>query len=499
MFSSLRHKNVSGIFFTRLPIYERMIDMKKISLTDVTLRESSKGQENSLSFKEIIETAKILDKLDVDIINIAPIINEKVDTLLVRTITSAVKNSALSIPVGITKESVDIAWKAISSAVKPRLSVELPVSTVQMEFNSGLKAANVLDLIDTLVRKSKDLCNDVDFSALDATRSEKDFLVTALTTAINAGATTVTVCDTAGMLMPHEMEVFINSLYESIPLLKTVTLAVRCSDELSMATACAATAIRAGATEINVAVNSGVTPSIKEIALLIKTRGDDGGYYSDIKTTNLHRSINQIHWLTKSKGEKKSPFQTGIKNTQTKDVELDANDDMPTLEKFIKKLGYELSAEDLTKVYETFIRLAEKKSVGTRELEAIIASTAMQVPSTYKLVSFVINSGNTINATANIHFQKNGEDLLGLATGDGPIDASFFAIEHITGQHYELDDFQIQAVTEGREAMGSALVKLRYNGKLYSGNGISTDIIGSSILAYLNALNKIVFEESHKS
>ena len=213
----------------------------------------------------------------------------------------------------------------------------------------------------------------------------------------------------------------------------------------------------------------------------------------------MHRSINQINWLTRSKSEKNSPFQTGIKKTPTKDIKLDAKDDISTVEKFIKKLGYDLSDEDLSKVYETFIGLAEKKTVGTKELEAIIASTAMQVPPTYKLVSFVINSGNTINATANIHFKKNEEDLFGLAIGDGPIDASFFAIEQITGQHYELDDFQIQAVTEGREAMGSSLVKLRFNGKIYSGNGISTDIIGSSIRAYLNALNKIVFEETQKS
>ena len=122
----------------------------------------------------------------------------------------------------------------------------------------------------------------------------------------------------------------------------------------------------------------------------------------------------------------------------------------------------------------------------------------MQVPPTYKLVSFVINSGNIINATANIHFKKDDQDHFGLAVGDGPIDAAFLAIEQITGHHYELDDFQIQAVTEGREAMGSTLVKLRANGKLYSGNGISTDIIGSSIRAYLNALNKIAYEENHR-
>lgn len=485
-------------FFYICTTYERKKKMKKISLTDITLRENSKEHENSLSFKEIIETAKILDKLNVDTINIAPIINEKVDALLVRTLTSAVKKSSLSIPVGVTKESVDIAWKAISSAVKPRLCVELPLSTVQMEFNFGLKATDILPLIKDLVSRCKELCDNVEFSAVDATRSEDAFLIDALTTAIEAGATTVTICDTAGTLMPHEISAFIESLYEKTPKLNDVALAIRCSDELSMATACSAAAILAGVTEINVGINSNLAPSIKNIAQLINTRGDDGGFYSDIKTTNLLRSINQIQWLTKSKGEKKSPFQTGIKDVEAKEIKLDIKDDKPTLAKFINKLGYELSDEDLSKVYETFTNLAEKKSVSTKELEAIIASTAMQVPPTYKLVSFVINSGNTINATASVHFQKNGEDLFGLAMGDGPIDASFFAIEQITGQHYELDDFQIQAVTEGREAMGSALVKLRYNGKLYSGNGISTDIIGSSILAYLNALNKIIFEESHK-
>lgn len=473
--------------------------MIKINLTDVTLRENATGHENSLSFKEIIETAKILDKLRVDTIYIAPILNEKVDTLLVRTLTSAVKNSTISIPVGMTKDSVNMAWNAVSSAVKPRLCVELPVSTVQMEFNSNMKAHDVITLIDTLVCESRELCDNVEFAAMDATRSEDDFLVKALQTAISAGASIVTLCDTAGTMMPHEMNDFIRSLYEKVPSLKDVTLSVRCSNELSMATACSATAIKAGATEINVAINAGIAPSIKEVAMLIQTRGDDSGYSCGVKTTNLNRSINQINWLTKSKNEKSSPFQTGIKRDTTKEFKLDATDDISSVEKIIKSLGYDLSNEDLSNVYETFIDLAEKKSVGTKELEAIIASAAMQVPPSYKLISFVINSGNTINATANIRFQKDGKDLYGLAVGDGPIDASFFAIEQITGQHYELDDFQIQAVTQGREAMGSALVKLRYNGKLYSGNGISTDIIGSSILAYLNALNKIVFEEKHKS
>ena len=182
---------------------------------------------------------------------------------------------------------------------------------------------------------------------------------------------------------------------------------------------------------------------------------------------------------------------------ETAGICLDANDEIREVLKVVSQLGYDLSDEDGARVYEEFRRVAEKKHfVGTKELDAIVASTAMQVPSTYRIESYVINSGNVITATANLTLDKQGTKLRGVSVGDGPIDAAFLAIEQIIGHHYELDDFQIQAVTEGREAMGSALVRLRSGGKLYSGNGISTDIIGASIRAYISALNKIVYEEA---
>ena len=162
----------------------------------------------------------------------------------------------------------------------------------------------------------------------------------------------------------------------------------------------------------------------------------------------------------------------------------------------VKKLGYDLSEEDGAAVYEAFLRIAARKeSVGRKELESIVASAAMQVPPTYRVESYVINSGNIITATAHMKLRRDDRLKEGISTGDGPIDAAFLAIEQIVGHHYELDDFQIQAVTEGREAMGETVVKLRSNGKLYSGRGVSTDIVGSSIRAYVNALNKIVYEE----
>ena len=192
---------------------------------------------------------------------------------------------------------------------------------------------------------------------------------------------------------------------------------------------------------------------------------------------------------------KNSPFDTGVQPESG--VYLTAHDSMEAVLKAVAALGYDLAEEDGVKVYEAFGRIAEKKqTVGEKELDAIVASAALQVPPAYRLESYVINTGNTISASAHMKLTKGGQSLEGISLGDGPIDAAFLAIEQIVGRHYELDDFQIQAVTEGREAMGESVVKLRSAGKLYSGRGISTDIVGASIRAYLSALNKIVYEEA---
>ena len=472
--------------------------MKRIKFTDITLREAARGLEGALSFKEIREMAKILDRLNLDVISLAPIANVKIDSLLVRTVAAAVKKSTLSMPVGYTEAGVDTAWSAVAEAAHPRLYVEAPLSAVQMEVVCNKKPEGIIEMIGKLVRKSRGLCEDVEFAAVDATRSEPEFLYQALRTALAAGASTVTVCDSAGTMMPYEFNNFVKEIYANVPELKEAALAVKCSNELSMAAACAVSAVKAGASEVDVVVSGGCAPELETASHIIRTRGDDCGFFSGIKYTELHRSIAQMHWISRSERSKTSAFDTGFSISDGSGIRLDANDDITAVGKAVERLGYDLSEEDMVKVYDTFINVAAKKSVGTKELEAIIATSALQVPPAYELVSFVINSGNVISATANIHCRRDGEDLFGLAVGDGPLDASFLAIEQITGHHYELDDFQIQAVTEGREAMGSTLVKLRSNGKLYSGNGISTDIIGSSIRAYFNALNKISYEENHR-
>ena len=353
----------------------------------------------------------------------------------------------------------------------------------------------MLNAISEQVKKCRFYCENVEFTALDATRAEKDFLFQAVREAVAAGARYITLCDTAGVMMPDEFGAFFREVRNAVDT-EGVEFYVQPSDAMSMAAACAAAAVAKGADGVKCTAAPAGFPTLEQMARFVDIKGSAMDIAIHLRTTELTRTVTALRRILETQKNEQSPFDNAV-HTDMANVCLDVNDEIGEVIKVVHQLGYDLSDEDNAKVYEEFKRVAAKKHfVGTRELDAIIASTAMQVPSAYKIESYVINSGNVISATANIALEKDGQKLKSVAVGDGPVDAAFLAIEQIIGHHYELDDFQIQTVTEGREAMGSALVKLRAGGKLYSGNGISTDIIGASIRAYISALNKIVYEEA---
>ena len=285
------------------------------------------------------------------------------------------------------------------------------------------------------------------------------------------------------------------AVIENVPQAKDVRFGVGCSDALSMADACAVSAIAAGADEIKAAAYCVDSVSVAHMAKLLAAKASEFDVSTTIQTTQMNRILSQVTWMCQTGRSQTSPFDTGVQAAGG--AVLTVHDTQEAVMKMAAALGYDLSEEDGAKVYEAFCRIASRKeTVGEKELDAIIASAALQVPPTYRLESYVINTGNTISASAQMKLTKNGQTLSGVSLGDGSVDAAFLAIESIVGRHYELDDFQIQAVTEGREAMGESVVKLRSGGKLYSGRGISTDILGASVHAYLNAINKIVYEEA---
>ncbi len=458
--------------------------MNHITIYDTTLC----AQGNQYSFKEKLEIARQLEKLHVDTIELPEIAGGKTDTLLVRTISAFVNDSTLSVAAGSSKQSILDASAALNKAGHPRIRIELPLSAVGMEYTAHKKPAAMLGWIAEAVAMACDNCDDVEFCAVDATRADRDYLKTALDTAITAGAKTVSVCDSTGEMLPDDFAAFVADLMATV----TVPMAVKCDNQNGLAAAQAILAVRQGVAGVKTAVG-GTTVSLEGFATMIKNCGTTYGFDSRIRYTQLHRIIQQINWVA---GNDKKAAAVTVSAADDAGIHLDAKDDKSAVITAAAKLGYDLSDEDQTKVYEEFLRAADKKTVGAKELDAIIASVALQVPATYKLENYVINSGNVLSASAQIALTRDGKTLQGIATGDGPIDAAFRAIEQIISQHFEVDDFQIQSVTEGRGALGCALVKLRSNGKLYSGNGISTDIIGASIRAYVSAVNKIVYEEN---
>ncbi len=458
--------------------------MKQIKIADATLCRDN----NHFSFKEKIEIARQLENLNVDIIEFPEIANARADILLIKTVSSFVKNSVISVAAGVGADSVDNAINALGNAKHAQIRIELPVSPVGMEYTCHKKPDKILAHIENCITKAKAVIKNIEFCAVDATRAEGDFLFKAIDTAINAGATSVSICDSAANMLPDDFADFASNIADAY----SVPVGVKCDNKNGLAIAQAILAVKQGIDFVKTAVDGNTVP-LEVFADMIKNCGNDYGFASNIKTTELHRIVKQIRWVTGNSQNN----NTAIKTTEDTAIHLDKNDDIDAVITAAAKLGYDLSEDDKAKVYEEFLRVAAKKNVGYKELEAIIASVALQVPSTYTLVNYVINTGNIIPASAQITIKKGDEQIQGICIGDGPIDAAFLAVEQIIGHHYELDDFQIQSVTEGKEAMGSALVKLRNNGKLYSGNGISTDIISASIRAYINAVNKIVYEEAN--
>ena len=454
--------------------------MKQIKISDLTLCD----YKNNLSFKQKLEIARKLDRLGVDAVELPEIGVSKADTLLVRTISSFVKNSAISVAATTSRDCIDRAAEALSSAAHPRIRVELPVSSAVMEYLLHKKQEKMLLYLRVMVEKAKALCDEVEFVAVDATHAEEDYLKEAIRVAVEAGATIVTICDDDAILLPDDFAAFVQKMTEGVD----AKIGVRISDKNHVATAAAVLAVKAGADGVKTAVSGDYTP-LREVASILGSIKENYGVYADIRSTELHRVIDQIEWIISGKAN------TTVREIVADGVKLSVNDTVDTVRDMVEKLGYDLSDEDIRSVYDEFRRIARKKSVGVKELDAIVASAALQVPSTYTVENYVINSGNIISASAQITLNMDGKLMTGISMGDGPIDAAFNAIDQIIGRDFELDDFNIQTVTQEKEAMGNALVRIRSGGKIYSGTGLSTDIISASIRAYVNAVNKIVYEE----
>ncbi|MBO5767976.1 MAG: hypothetical protein J6R49_05535, partial [Clostridia bacterium] len=367
--------------------------MKKIAVSDITLKKLSQDRQVALLFREKTAIAVCADSIGANIIELAPIKNPREDSIVYKTISQKIKNATVSIPVGFDKDSVLAAWECIKEAQSPRLQIELPVSTVLMEYTYHIKAEKMLAKIAELTSFAKTLCENVEFSALDATRADSDFIIAAAKEAIANGATAINLCDDAGDKLPEEIAELVKALKSEID----VPVYVQLSDRVNMAVAASVAAIKAGADGIKCAMSGNGTLLTGEFADAMSICSKQIGAETSLNNTKIHASIEDMlakishdEYINDTLSEKQS-------------ILLDSDSTITQVAQAARILGYELTDSDCGNVHRALMQVCEKKdAVGAKELEAVIASSAMQAPSTYHLESYTTSSSNLASSMSQV-------------------------------------------------------------------------------------------------
>ena len=499
---------------------------RNIKIFDTTLRDGEQSPGCSMNLSEKIEIAKQLERMKVDIIEAGFAISSPGDFLSVKTVAETVKDSIVASLARTTVEDIDRAWEAVKGAAQPRIHTFLATSPIHMEYKLGMTPEQVLETATAMVKRAKGYCSDIEFSAEDATRSDPLFLAKVFDAVIKAGATTINIPDTVGYTVPDEYYEFLMKIRKNCPALDNVDISVHCHNDLGLGVANSLAAIRAGATQIECTINGigerAGNAALEEIVMALKTRQDFYKAQTGVVTTEIMHASRLLTQITGVKvqpnkaivGENAFAHEAGIhqhgvlKNKETYEIMTPESVGLSTnnmvlgkhsgkhaFRSKIKEMGYDITEESLEEAFAKFKIVADKKKrVFDRDIEALIGKDPVDIPKTFQLASYVINSGNTITSTAVLKLIKDDKTIERVSRGEGPIDASFKAIEKIVGIDMELEDYQLRSVTEGEDALGDAFVKIGTATGKYSGRGVSTDVIEASIAAYINAVNKMLFE-----
>ena len=495
-----------------------------VKIFDTTLRDGEQTPGVSLNVKEKLEIARQLDKLQVDVIEAGFPVTSNGDFKAVKKIAQEVSNPVVAGLARANKKDIDRAWEALKEAKNPRIHTFIATSPVHMEYKLKKSPEEVLEIAVEAVKHAKNYTDDVEFSAEDASRSDKDFLCEIFEATIEAGATTINIPDTVGYSTPKEYGALIKYIKENVPNIDQAVISVHCHNDLGMATANSLAAIENGAQQVECSVNgigerAGNT-SLEEVALALNTRKDYYGVETDLNLKEISRSSRLISHLTGITiqpnkaivGENAFAHESGIhqdgviKERTTYEI-MDAKtiglkENKMVLGKLsgrhafkqrLEELGYQLSQEDLNSAFKRFKDLADrKKKITNLDLEAIMEDEISQVSETYHINLLQVTSSSGL-ATATVQMEREDETINQSACSEGgPVDAIYDAMNKVTGLDCKLNDYNIDAVTSGKDALGEVVVKLEYNDDIFIGRGISTDIIEASAKAYNNAMNKIL-------
>lgn len=497
--------------------------VERVIIFDTTLRDGEQSPGYSMNITEKLRLAKQLEKLGVDVIEAGFPVASEGDFKAVREIARTLKKCQVAALARASDTDIDIAWEAIKEAVQPRIHTFISTSDIHLKYQLRKTREEVLEMAVRAVERAKGYTSNVEFSAMDATRSDWDYLAKVIEAAIDAGATTVNIPDTVGYAIPTEFGQLIKYLRERVKNSGRAIFSVHCHNDLGLAVANSLAAVMNGVRQVECTLNGigerAGNASLEEIVMILRTRRDtlklDTGIVSEmiypssrlltmitgisvqpnkaIVGANAFAHESGIHQdgLLKEKitYEIMTPESVGMTKST---LVMGKHSGRHAFKERLKEMGYELEEKDLNQAFRRFKELADKKKeIYDEDIEAIVAEVVLRAPAKYKLVHVNVVSGDVAIPTATVQMEIDGVTVKDVGHGDGPVDAVFKTVAKMTGTKSKLLKYSVNSITGGTDAQGEVTVRLEEDGKVVVGQGAHTDIIMASVLAYINALNRL--------
>ncbi len=499
--------------------------MEKVIIFDTTLRDGEQSPGFSMNIPEKLRMAKQLEKLGVDVIEAGFPVASQGDFDAVKLIADSIKDSQVAALARAHQKDIDSAWGSIKNAAFPRIHTFISTSDIHLTHQLRKSRDEVVEMAVAAVKRAKSYTENVEFSAMDATRSDREYLCQVVEAAIDAGAITVNIPDTVGYAIPTEFGELISYIKQKVTNIEKAVISVHCHNDLGLATANSLSALLHGARQVECTINgigerAGNT-SLEEVVMILYTRKDYAQLETTIDTEEIYNTSKLLTRITgvgvqpnkaivganafahesgihtdgllkdKITYEIMTPASVGLKKST---LVLGKHSGRHALKDDLKKRGYELPDEDLNKVFTRFKELADKKkNLYDEDLETIVAEVVLRAPDNYKLINMNVVSGSFAIPTATVQMEVEGELIKDVGMGDGPVDAAFKTIAKITKTKSTLLKYSVDAITGGTDAQGVVTVRLEEDGKEMVGRGAHTDIIMASVLAYINALNRLEY------
>jgi 2-isopropylmalate synthase len=499
--------------------------MDKVIIFDTTLRDGEQAAGGTLNVQEKLEIARQLERLGVDVIEAGFPISSPGDFEAVSLIAKEVRKPIICGLARAHPDDIDRAWEAVKGAAHPRIHVFLSSSDIHLGYQLKKSRQEVLNTAREMVARAKNYTNDIEFSPMDASRTEPEYLYQILEAVIEAGANTVNIPDTVGYAIPGEFGNLIEGIVNNVPNIKKAVISVHCHNDLGLAVANSLEAVRRGARQVECTVNGigerAGNASMEEIVMAIKTRQDFFHLSTKVNTNQIYKASRLVSDLTgfvvqpnkaiiganafrhesgiHQDGVIKMPITYEIMDPKTVGIPssslvMGKLSGRHAFKEHLAELGYSLKEEDFNRAFAAFKELADKKKgVTDRDIESLIAEEQRTVSEAYHLDRVQVSCGDRGIPTAAVRLIGPEEKVLeDAALGTGPVDAVYKAINRIVDVPNQLTEFTVKSVTEGIDAIGEVLVRIESEGITYTGRGADTDIIIASAKAYMNALNRLL-------